>query len=132
VRLLTRRGCDWTQRFRLVADAAAGLRRQSCLNDDEAVVCGERGLPDFKLLVRDRRDGSAQSRPGLLTSHPIDARIERPTPKTQKRPGRLISAKIFTVQKSNIRICYAVCHSFEGRRNPIPSCKPPILKTTRG
>src|SRR5262249_38311234 len=60
VRLLTRRGYDWTNRFRLIADALASLRRQSCLIDGEAVVCDEHGIPDFRLLIRDRRYHSAQ------------------------------------------------------------------------
>jgi bifunctional non-homologous end joining protein LigD len=60
VRLLTRRGHDWTQRFRLVADAVASLRCQSCLLDGEAVACDDQGIPDFKLLIRKRRYGSAQ------------------------------------------------------------------------
>jgi bifunctional non-homologous end joining protein LigD len=60
VRLLTRRGYDWTQRFRLIADAVASLRCRSCLIDGEAVACDEQGTPDFKLLIRNRRYASAQ------------------------------------------------------------------------
>jgi bifunctional non-homologous end joining protein LigD len=60
LRLLTRRGYDWTQRFRLIADAVAGLRCQSCLIDGEAVACDDQGVPDFKLLIGKRRYGSAQ------------------------------------------------------------------------
>jgi bifunctional non-homologous end joining protein LigD len=60
VRLLSRRGHDWTQRFRLIADAVASLRCRSCLIDGEAVVSDEEGIPDFKLLIRKRRYRSAQ------------------------------------------------------------------------
>src|SRR5215510_5099292 len=60
VRLSTRRGYDWTQRFRLIADAVAGLRCRSCLIDVEAVACDDQGTPVFKLLIRNRRYGSAQ------------------------------------------------------------------------
>jgi bifunctional non-homologous end joining protein LigD len=60
MRLLTRRGYDWTQRFRLIADAINGLRCRSCLIDGEAVACDDTGVPDFKLLIRNRRYGSAQ------------------------------------------------------------------------
>jgi bifunctional non-homologous end joining protein LigD len=60
VRLLSRRGYDWTQRFRLIAEAVASLRCSSCLIDGEAVACDDRGIPEFKLLVRDRKYGSAQ------------------------------------------------------------------------
>jgi bifunctional non-homologous end joining protein LigD len=44
VRLLTRRGYDWTQRFRLIADAVASLRCRSCLIDGEAVACDDQGI----------------------------------------------------------------------------------------
>jgi bifunctional non-homologous end joining protein LigD len=60
MRLLTRRGYDWTQRFKLIADAINGLRCRSCLIDGEAVACDDTGVPDFKLLIRNRRYGSAQ------------------------------------------------------------------------
>jgi bifunctional non-homologous end joining protein LigD len=60
VRLLTRRGYDWTQRFRLIAVTVARLRCSSCLIDGEAVACDEQGTPDFKLLVRNRLFSSAQ------------------------------------------------------------------------
>jgi bifunctional non-homologous end joining protein LigD len=60
VRLLTRRGYDWTNRFRRIADAVASLRCRSCLIDGEAVACDDTGIPDFKLLIRNRRYGSAQ------------------------------------------------------------------------
>jgi bifunctional non-homologous end joining protein LigD len=60
VRLLTRRGYDWMQRFRLIADAISELRCRSCLIDGEAVACDEVGIPVFKLLVRNRMYASAQ------------------------------------------------------------------------
>jgi bifunctional non-homologous end joining protein LigD len=60
VQLLSRRGYDWTKRFRLIADAVAGLRCRSCLIDGEAVASDDQGIPDFKLLIRNRKYGSAQ------------------------------------------------------------------------
>jgi len=60
VRLLTRRGHEWTQRFRLIADGVASLRCQSCLLDGEAVACDDQGTPDFELLMRGGRYASAQ------------------------------------------------------------------------
>src|SRR4051794_30960765 len=60
VNLLTRRGYNWTQRFKLIADAVANLRCRSCLIDGEAVACDDQGIPDFKLLIRDRKYGLAQ------------------------------------------------------------------------
>ena len=63
VRLLTRRGYDWTNRFTLIADAVSRLRCHSCLIDGEAVACDDQGIPDFKLLIRKRRYASAHSTP---------------------------------------------------------------------
>jgi bifunctional non-homologous end joining protein LigD len=60
VRLLTRRGYDWTQRIRLIVDAVAGLRCRSCMIDGEAVACDDQGTPDLKLLIRNRLYASAQ------------------------------------------------------------------------
>ena len=60
VRLLTRRGYDWTNRFRRIAHAVASLRCRSCLIDGEAVTCDEQGTPVFKLLIRNRQYASAQ------------------------------------------------------------------------
>src|SRR5262249_46524228 len=59
-RLLTRRGYDWTNRFRLIANAISALPCRSCLIDGEAVVCDDQGFPDFKLLIRQRWFASAQ------------------------------------------------------------------------
>src|SRR5215475_2351968 len=59
-RLMTRRGYDWTNRFRLIGNVVASLRCQSCLIDGEAVVCDDQGIPDFELLIRKRWYASAQ------------------------------------------------------------------------
>ena len=44
VRLLTRNGHDWTDRYPLIANAAGALGVRSCLIDSEAVCCDEKGL----------------------------------------------------------------------------------------
>ena len=44
VRLITRRGNDWTQRYPLVIEAVNHLKVRSCLIDGEAVCCDEPGL----------------------------------------------------------------------------------------
>src|SRR5262245_49768184 len=58
VRLLTRRGNDWTQRYPLIAAAVGALRVRSCLIDGEAVACGDDGLPTFDRLRYRRADAS--------------------------------------------------------------------------
>ena len=50
VRLITRHGNDFTERFPLVASAVAALPARSCLIDGEAIVCNENGLAVFELI----------------------------------------------------------------------------------
>jgi bifunctional non-homologous end joining protein LigD len=103
VRLLTRRGYDWTNRFRRIADAVASLRCRSCLIDGEAVTCDEQGTPVFKLLIRNRQYASAQlyafdllELDGEdLRGEPIEARKHALTRLLRKdRAGLLISQPI--------------------------------------
>jgi ATP-dependent DNA ligase len=47
VRLLTRRGYDWSERYPLITEAALRLRKQSFVVDGEAVVLGPDGISDF-------------------------------------------------------------------------------------
>jgi bifunctional non-homologous end joining protein LigD len=47
VRLLSRRGIDWTIRYPAIAVAIAALACRSCLIDGEVVICGEDGIPVF-------------------------------------------------------------------------------------
>jgi bifunctional non-homologous end joining protein LigD len=58
VRLLTRRGNDWTQRYPLIAAAVGALTVGSCLMDGEAVACGDDGLPIFDHLRYRRADAT--------------------------------------------------------------------------
>src|SRR5262245_1985714 len=58
VRLLTRRGNDWTDRFPLIAAAAGALKVRSCLLDGEAVACEQDGMPSFDRLRYRRADGA--------------------------------------------------------------------------
>ena len=44
IRLITRRGNDWSDRFPLVVEAVNHLKVRSCLIDGEVVCCDERGL----------------------------------------------------------------------------------------
>jgi bifunctional non-homologous end joining protein LigD len=52
VRLFTRRGHDWTNRYPAIAGAAAKLRARSFTLDGEAVVCGADGVAIFDALHR--------------------------------------------------------------------------------
>ena len=55
--IYTRRGYDWTQRFRPIADALAALPAKDLILDGEAVVADSRGIPDFGLLHADLAAG---------------------------------------------------------------------------
>jgi bifunctional non-homologous end joining protein LigD len=50
VRTYTRRGNDWTDRFRPIADAVARLPARECVVDGEACVVDEQGRPSFRAL----------------------------------------------------------------------------------
>jgi bifunctional non-homologous end joining protein LigD len=52
VRLFTRRGFDWTDRYPAIAGAAAKLTARSFTIDGEAVVCGPDGIAVFEALHR--------------------------------------------------------------------------------
>ena len=58
VRLLTRNGHDWADRYPLIADAADTLRVRSCLIDGEAVACDGNGMPVFDRLRYRRQDAT--------------------------------------------------------------------------
>ena len=59
IRLITRRGNDWTQRYPLVVEAVNHLKVRSCLIDGEVVCCDERGLATFQLLRHRRNEPQA-------------------------------------------------------------------------
>ena len=59
IRLITRRGNDWTQRYPLVVEAVNHLAVRSCLIDGAVVCCDERGLATFQLLRHRRNEPRA-------------------------------------------------------------------------
>jgi bifunctional non-homologous end joining protein LigD len=56
VRLLTRNGHDWADRFPLIVEAVAALSVRSCLIDGEAVCCDANGMAVFAKLRQRRND----------------------------------------------------------------------------
>jgi bifunctional non-homologous end joining protein LigD len=50
VRLFTRRGYDWTERFPLITEALAAMRANAIVIDGEAVVCDGDGVAIFDKL----------------------------------------------------------------------------------
>ena len=59
IRLITRRGNDWSDRFPLVVEAVNHLKVRSCLIDGEVVCCDERGLARFDVLRHRRNEAKA-------------------------------------------------------------------------
>jgi bifunctional non-homologous end joining protein LigD len=57
VKLLTRRGLDWTAKFPAIAEAVATLPATAALLDGELVVEGDDGVSSFSLLQQDLKDG---------------------------------------------------------------------------
>jgi ATP-dependent DNA ligase len=50
VRLLSRRGNDFTKRFAKVAEAVSKIKAASAVLDGEVVVVDEKGQPSFQML----------------------------------------------------------------------------------
>jgi hypothetical protein len=50
VRLFTRRGYDWTERYPRISAAVAALRAASAVIDGETVCCDDAGVADFDKL----------------------------------------------------------------------------------
>jgi bifunctional non-homologous end joining protein LigD len=59
IRLITRRGNDWTTRFPLVVEAVNHLKVRSCLIDGEVVCCDEKGVAAFHALRHRRNEPEA-------------------------------------------------------------------------
>jgi bifunctional non-homologous end joining protein LigD len=58
LRLLTRHGTNFTDRFRPIVAAVAALRARSCLIDGEAIACDESGAASFQMLHQRRQEAS--------------------------------------------------------------------------
>jgi bifunctional non-homologous end joining protein LigD len=57
IRLLTRNGHDWADRYPLIVEAVDRLKVRSCLIDGEAVACDGDGMPCFDRLRYRHQDG---------------------------------------------------------------------------
>jgi bifunctional non-homologous end joining protein LigD len=103
VRLFTRRGYDWTDRYPLIAKAVAALRASSATIDGEAVCCDECGLSVFEELHSRRSDDRV-----LLPAFDLlelDSEDLRPQP-LQARKARLekLLAEALAGIQFNVRV----------------------------
>ena len=60
VRLITRNGYDWTNRYPWIVEAALKNRQKQFIIDGESVVLGVDGIPDFNALHSRRQDDQVQ------------------------------------------------------------------------
>src|ERR1700716_747719 len=60
VRLFTRNGHDWTERYPLIVEAALRIRSKSFVIDGEAVLLGVDGISDFNGLHSRRHNTQVQ------------------------------------------------------------------------
>ena len=98
VRLLTRRGFDWTKRFPRIVEAAQGLRVSSCVLDGEAVVCGPDGVSDFDRLHSNGYDAQVFLYAfDLLELDGYDSRQE-PLERRKAALGKLLARAPFGIQ----------------------------------
>jgi bifunctional non-homologous end joining protein LigD len=60
VRLLTRNGHDWSEKYPAITEAARRLKPTSIVLDGEAVVLDPNGLADFDRLMSRKHDGEVK------------------------------------------------------------------------
>jgi bifunctional non-homologous end joining protein LigD len=78
VRLLTRRGYDWSDRYPLIVQAALRLRKTSFVIDGEAVALGSEGISDFDALHGGKRNADVRLYAfDLLADDGVDTRHNR-------------------------------------------------------
>jgi ATP-dependent DNA ligase len=77
VRLLTRRGYDWSDRYPLIVQAALRLRKSSFVIDGEAVILRADGISDFDALHGGKRNPEVRLYAfDLLADDGVDMRDE--------------------------------------------------------
>jgi bifunctional non-homologous end joining protein LigD len=94
IRLITRQGNDWSNRYPLVVEAVNHLKVRSCLIDGGVVCCDEKGVAAFQLLRHRRNEPKAFLYAfDLLELNGTDLRRERSKcerprwPASSARPG---------------------------------------------
>jgi bifunctional non-homologous end joining protein LigD len=91
VRLLTRRGYDWTDRYPAIAAAAAKLRAKSFTLDGEAVVVGHDGVAVFDALHRRHKAHEALLYAFDLLEHDGEDLRPRPLGDRKAKLARLLA-----------------------------------------
>jgi bifunctional non-homologous end joining protein LigD len=100
VRLFTRNGFDWTDRYPLIRNAVAALRSSSVTIDGEAVCCDEAGVTIFEKLHSRAHDGEAVLYAFDLLELDGEDRRSRPLIERRARLERLIVKALAGIQYS--------------------------------
>ena len=97
VRLFTRRGYDWTDRYPAITRAAAKLRAKSFTIDGEAAVCGPDGVAVFDALHR--RHKATDALLFGLDLLELDGEDLRPRPLGERkaRLAKLLAGKVIAI-----------------------------------
>jgi ATP-dependent DNA ligase len=85
VKIFTRRGHDWTHRFKKVAHDAWRIKASSAIVDGEIVVPAENGATDFSVLQNELK-GSSKRPSGQLNHAPKMGKTRAPA-KSHTCPG---------------------------------------------
>jgi bifunctional non-homologous end joining protein LigD len=99
VRLFTRNGYDWTDRFPLIRAGMTALTAHSCLIDGEAVCCEVDGVPSFELLRYRHHDSAVFLYAFDLLE--LDGRDLRPAPLEERRAAL---ARLLRQVKSSVHL----------------------------
>jgi bifunctional non-homologous end joining protein LigD len=107
VRLITRHGNDFTQRFPFITMAVGALPIRSCLIDGEAIVCDNSGLAVFE-LIRGHRTiaGAVHCAFDLLELHGKDLR-RQPIEKRKELLAELLAG-------SQVNLVFNECFEEDG------------------
>lgn len=93
IRIYTKRGADWTDRYPAIAAAAAALKAQSFYLDGEGVICSDNGLAVWSRLHSRVEDATASLQAFDLLE--LDGEDLRPLPllERKKRLKRLLGRR---------------------------------------
>ena len=112
IRLLTRNGHDWSDRFPLIVRAVNKLKVRSCLIDGEAVCCNDRGIPSFDKLRHRSHDPEV-----FLVAFDL---LELNGDDLRREPLEVCKQTLASLLRSSL--CAVQCPSPASRRPRVPAC----------
>ena len=122
-RLVTRRGNDWTHRFRSIADALESLPVERAILDGEVVSLNERGISDFQQLQNQLKRGDEATLAYYLFDLPYyDGYSLTDTPLLERK---LLLERVLTEQLAATRSTLRYSEHIEGEGDEVltQACK---------